>query len=108
VTTSLDQTVQDDSETSLGELIADERPAIEEEVEETLRDEAVGRAIAELPEVERKVVELRFGLGSEEPVSQRETGKRLGISEDSARDVEIRALRRLSLSEDLSALREAA
>jgi len=52
VTTSLDQTVQDDSETSLGELIADERPAIEEEVEETLRDEAVGKALAELPEVE--------------------------------------------------------
>jgi RNA polymerase primary sigma factor len=108
VTTSIDQTVQEDSETSLGELIADERPGTEEEVGETLRDEAVGRALAELPEVERKVVELRFGLGSEEPVSQRETGKRLGISEDSARDVEIRALRRLSANEDLAALREAA
>ena len=59
-------------------------------------------------EVERRVVELRFGLGREEPVSQRETGKRLGISEDSARDVEIRALRRLSHNEDLAALREAA
>jgi RNA polymerase primary sigma factor len=108
VTTSLDQTLQDDSETSLGDLLADERPAIEEEVEETLRDEAVDRALAELPEVERKVVELRFGLGNEEPVSQRETGKRLGISEDSARDVEIRALSRLSRNEDLVALREAA
>jgi len=41
-------------------------------------------------------------------VSQRETGKRLGISEDSARDVEIRALRRLSHNDDLTALREAA
>jgi RNA polymerase primary sigma factor len=108
VTTSLDQTVQDDSETALGELIADERPAPEEEVEMTLRDEAVTQALAELPEVERKVVELRFGLGDEEPVSQRETGKRLGISEDSARDVEIRALSRLSNSDELAALREAA
>jgi RNA polymerase primary sigma factor len=108
VTTSLDQSLQEDSETSLGDLIADERPAPEEEVAETLRDEAVDRALAELPEVERKVVELRFGLGNEEPVSQRETGKRLGISEDSARDVEIRALSRLARSEDLVALREAA
>jgi RNA polymerase primary sigma factor len=108
VTTSLDQSLQDDSETSLGDLIADERPAPEEEVEETLRDEAVDRALAELPEVERKVVELRFGLGNEQPVSQRETGKRLGISEDSARDVEIRALSRLSRNYDLVALREAA
>src|SRR4051794_38636914 len=108
VTTSLDQTVQDDSETSLGQLIADERPGLEEEVETTLRDEAVDRALADLPEVERKVVELRFGLGNEEPVSQRETGKRLGISEDSARDVEIRALKRLSHNDDLAALREAA
>jgi RNA polymerase primary sigma factor len=108
VTTSLDQSVQEDSETSLGELIADERPAIEDEVEETLRDEAVGRALAELPDDERKVVELRFGLGREEPVSQRETGKRLGISEDGARELESRALRRLSGNEDLAALREAA
>jgi RNA polymerase primary sigma factor len=108
VTTSLDQSVQDDSETALGELIADERPAPEEEVEFTLRDEAVDRALADLPEVERKVVELRFGLGNEEPVSQRETGKRLGISEDSARDVENRALSRLAGNEDLAALREAA
>jgi RNA polymerase primary sigma factor len=108
VTTSLDQTVQDESETALGELIADERPAPDEEVETTLRDETVDRALAELPEVERKVVELRFGLGNEEPVSQRETGKRLGISEDSARDAEIRALRRLSHNEDLASLREAA
>jgi RNA polymerase primary sigma factor len=108
VTTSLDQTVQEDSETSLGMLIADDRPATEDEVEETLRDEAVDRALAELPEVERKVVELRFGLGNGEPVSQRETGKRLGISEDSARDVENRALRRLSHNDDLAALREAA
>jgi RNA polymerase primary sigma factor len=108
VTTSLDQTVQEDSETALGELIADERPGTELEVEETLRDEAVDRALAALPDVERKVVELRFGLGDEEPVSQRETGKRLGISEDSARDVENRALSRLSLDEDLAALREAA
>ena len=108
MTTSLDQSLQEDSETSLGDLIADERPAPEEEVGATLRDEAVDRALAELPEVERKVVELRFGLGDEEPVSQRETGKRLGISEDSARDVEIRALSRLSHNEDLAALREAA
>jgi RNA polymerase primary sigma factor len=108
VTTSLDQSVQEDSETSLGELIADERPAIEDEVEETLRDEAVDRALAELPDDERKVVELRFGLGREEPVSQRETGKRLGISEDGARELESRALSRLSHNEDLAALREAA
>jgi RNA polymerase primary sigma factor len=108
VTTSLDQSVQDDSETSLGELIPDERPAIEEEVEETLRDEAVDRALSELPDDERKVVELRFGLGPEQPVSQRETGKRLGISEDGARELENRALSRLSHNEELAALREAA
>ena len=41
-------------------------------------------------------------------MSQRETGKRLGISEDGARELESRALRRLSGNEDLAALREAA
>jgi RNA polymerase primary sigma factor len=89
-------------------LIADERPAPDQEVEEMLRTEAVDRALAGLPQDERKVVELRFGLRDEEPVSHRETGKRLGISEDGARELEQRALRRLSHNDDLEALREAA
>jgi RNA polymerase primary sigma factor len=108
VTSSLDQAVTDDSETSLGALIPDEGPALEEEVETTIRNETVDRALAALPEDERKVVEFRFGLTEGAPVSHRETGKRLGISEQAARDLELRALEQLSANDDLAALREAA
>src|ERR687895_261944 len=56
VTTSLDVQVGD-SETTLGELRADEAPAPEEEVVDRQREEAIAKALESLPEPERKVLE---------------------------------------------------
>ena len=61
VTASLDQTVSGDSDTTLGELRTDESPAPEDEVVESHREQAVTSALDQLTELERKVVELRFG-----------------------------------------------
>ena len=61
-----------------------------------------------LPERERDVVELRFGLGGREPTPLRETGRRLGISAERVRQIEEDALERLAESGDLAALRDAA
>ena len=60
--TSLDRPVGDDGETALGELLGDERAGPAEEVEVALRDEALRNALAGLPDEERKVVELRYGV----------------------------------------------
>ena len=49
----------------------------------------------QLPEKERKVIELRFGLGGEEPKTLREIGEILGISRERTRQLENRALRKL-------------
>jgi RNA polymerase primary sigma factor len=106
--TSLDLPVGDDGETALGALIATDEPGPHEEVADTLRHEAVQRAIDELPDKERTVIHLRFGTAGEPPQTLTEIGKRLGLSSTRARELEEQALRRLSNEESLAALREAA
>ena len=106
--TSLDLPVGDDGETSLGALIATDEASPHEEVADTLRHEAVQKAIETLPDKERTVIHLRFGTGGEPPQTLSEVGKRLGLSSTRARELEEQALRRLSHESSLAALREAA
>ncbi len=106
--TSLDLPVGDDGETSLGALIATDEASPHEEVADTLRHEAVQKAIETLPDKERTVIHLRFGTGGEPPQTLSEVGKRLGLSSTRARELEEQALKRLSRQSSLAALREAA
>ncbi len=105
---SLDLGVGDEGDTALGALIASDAPEPDEEVADTLRREAVQRAIAELPEKERTVIHLRFGTAGEPPQTLTEIGRRLGLSSTRTREIEEQALRRLSSERSLEALREAA
>jgi RNA polymerase primary sigma factor len=105
---SLDQPVGDDGEAALGDLLPSERPEPVEEVADTLRDQQVAEIVATLPENERRVIELRFGLGGDEPRTVRQAGAELGITPKQAGELESKALRRLSGSPELEALREAA
>jgi RNA polymerase primary sigma factor len=105
---SLDQPVGDDGDSAFGDFLATDRPEPQEEVIESYRDEAVRRALDKLPERERDVVELRFGVGRAEPTPLRETGRVLGMSAERVRQLEERALRQLAESGDLESLREAA
>jgi RNA polymerase primary sigma factor len=106
--TSLDQGVGEDGETALGDLIAGDGPSVEEEVVTTIGDDRLREAVEDLPEVERNIITLRFGLDREEPHALRETGRRLGLSSERVRQLEDRALRRLAKDNAVAALREAA
>jgi len=106
--TSLDQPVGEDGESSFGDLLASERPEPIEEVTLADRDRRVSQVVADLPETEREVIRLRFGLHGEEPLTLRQTGKELGISTERARQLEEQGLRRLARSAELASLREAA
>jgi RNA polymerase primary sigma factor len=106
--TSLDQPIGEDGETSFGELITAEQPLVEDEVVQDAGTTAIQQAVMGLPERERDVVRLRFGLGGEEPTPLRETGRRLGISAERVRQIEEDALGRLAESGELAALHEAA
>ena len=105
---SLDQPVGEDGETALGELLPSDRPQPEDEVGSSLGDQRIRQVVGQLPEAERKVVTLRFGLAGEEPKSLREAGAELGMNAERARQVEEQALRLLAESGELEELREAA
>ena len=105
---SLDKPVGEDGDTSLGDLISLESPSVDEEVHEQLSSETLLDAIADLPEQERDVIEMRFGAGDQEPQTLSQAGRKLGVSTERARQIEERALRRLSQRPELIALREAA
>src|ERR1700733_1852163 len=108
VVTSLDRPVGEDEETSFGALLASDERGPEEEVDILLREDALARALQRLPEPEREVVKLRYGVGGDDPTPLSETGRRLGISQDTVRRLERKALAELAASRELDALRPAA
>jgi RNA polymerase primary sigma factor len=106
--TSLDQPVSEDGEVALGDLLASERPEPTEEVETTDREKRINAVVEQLPEDERNVIQLRFGLTGDEPRTIRQTGSELGIGTERARKLEEQGLSRLAGSLELEGLREAA
>jgi len=107
VTTSLDAPVGE-GETSLGELRAESTASVDEEVAERQQERAVNAALAALPETERRVIQLRFGTGGEPETSVRDVARQLGVSQERARQLEHRGLRRLAENGSLTAWRAAA
>ena len=107
--TSLERPLGDDGEAELGDLLPGREPAPEEEVELALAQQTVREVVGSLPERERTVIELRFGLdGERDPVSIREAAERLELRPAEVRRLEARALEDLALRRELAALREAA
>jgi RNA polymerase primary sigma factor len=104
--TSLDRPVGDEGDATFGDLVAREHaPPPEEEVRVTLGRDALHRAIAELPDREREVVKLRYGLnGDTDPASLEEIGRRMGLTRERVRQIEAEALERLAVNRELEAL----
>ncbi len=105
---SLDQAVSEDGETALGDLLPSERAQPEEEVVDALAGARVRELVGGLPDEERNLVTLRFGLAGDEPASLQEVGSQLGLSTQRTRRLEARALSRLAESGELEGLRQAA
>jgi RNA polymerase primary sigma factor len=92
---SLNQTIGDDEDNELGNLFADENADDPEELaEDALRRRAVREALAELPERERRILELRFGVDGE-PQSLEAIGAELGLTRERIRQLEREALEKL-------------
>jgi RNA polymerase primary sigma factor len=106
--TSLDRPVGEEGDTALGDLLESSEPDVEEEVEVSLVEETLRRTIEDLPEPERDVIRLRYGINGDEPQPLRETGRRLGLSAERVRQIESKALKLLATRRELEALREAA
>jgi RNA polymerase primary sigma factor len=106
--TSLDRPVGEGEETAFGDLLPSEAAGPDEEVEIGFREEVVRRALDRLPEPERKVVKLRYGINGDSPTPLREAGQLLGMSAEGVRKLEKRALERLAQEREIEGLRDAA
>jgi RNA polymerase primary sigma factor len=105
--TSLDLPVGEEGDATFGDLLAGEAPEPVEELELDLGRAALHNAVAQLPDDERHVIELRYGL-AEEPLTVLQTARRLGLPQATVQRLEQEALQRLALERELDALREAA
>jgi RNA polymerase primary sigma factor len=106
--TSLERPVGEEGDTELGDLLASQERQPHEEVEIGLRDQTVRAALDQLPEQERKVIKLRYGINGDEPTPLREAGRQLGLSPERVRRIEHKALERLAEFREVAALSEAA
>ncbi|HEX8103794.1 MAG TPA: sigma-70 family RNA polymerase sigma factor [Solirubrobacteraceae bacterium] len=106
--TSLDRPLGEGDESAFGDLLPSDGPEPDEVVHVSLRRDALQRALSELPDREREVVSLRYGLSGTEPTPLREIGRRLGITPERVRQIESKALGRLGRMRELEALRQAA
>ena len=107
--TSLDKPIGEDDSGSYGDLFAADQVHTDEEVEISLRQETLRKALDELPDRERTVLELRYGLaGDGEPMSLEAIGRTLGLTRERVRQIEANALETLSMLREVAGLREAA
>jgi RNA polymerase primary sigma factor len=101
---SLDQPVGDQEDALLGDLVAGEGLLPDEQVELSLRSQALQQALAALSERERQVLVLRYGLDDDEPKSLEEVGRRLGLTRERIRQIQVEALRRLASLREIQAI----
>ena len=102
--TSLDQPVGEAEDAVFGDFVAGDGPLPEEQVELSLRSQALKEALAVLSERERQVVVLRYGLADAEPKTLEDIGRRLGLTRERVRQIELDSLRRLASLRELEAV----
>ena len=102
--TSLDQPVGEADDAVFGDFVAGEGPLPEEQVELSLRSQALKEALEALTERERQVVVLRYGLTDAEPKTLEEIGRRLGLTRERVRQIELDSLKRLASLRELESV----
>jgi RNA polymerase primary sigma factor len=102
--TSLDAPVGEDEDAVLGDFVSGDEPLPDEKVELHLRSQALRQALCSLPERERSVLQLRYGLGGDEPKTLEEIGRRLGLTRERVRQIELESLRRLAAVREMQSV----
>ncbi len=104
---SLEKPIGDEEESELGEFVADDTAESPfESATESLQREDVQRALDALPERERQVIELRFGLRGHEPLTLEEVGRAFGVTRERIRQIETNTLKKLKQLPEAQRLRE--
>jgi RNA polymerase primary sigma factor len=104
---SLEKPVGDEEQSELGQLIADEQAESPyERAVETLTKEALQGALENLGYRERRVLELRYGLGDQHPRTLDEIGRTFNVTRERIRQIENQALKKLQNLHEAQKLRD--
>jgi RNA polymerase primary sigma factor len=105
---SINAKINADEGSEFGELLPDERSGDDyARVEVGQWERVLVEAVRSLPEREARIIEMRHGLDGSETLTLREVSEELGISQERARQVEIKALRTIRTGRYASTLRRA-
>lgn len=107
-TTSLDLAVDDDGETTMGDLIADS--GVENPYQNMVKEantQIVEAVLATLSNKEADILRMRFGIGADKPMTLEEVGQHYGVTRERIRQVENKAIRKLRNPLRANMLREA-
>jgi RNA polymerase primary sigma factor len=107
-TASLDLAVDDDGETTMGDLIADNR--VENPYQNMVKEantQIVEAVLATLSNKEADILRMRFGIGADKPMTLEEVGQHYGVTRERIRQVENKAIRKLRNPLRANMLREA-
>lgn len=105
---SMDKTINEDEDTDMHEIVGDSYFSAPDEL---VRQEAIRNSVIEvfntLDEGERKIIIMRYGFDTGEAKTLDDIGVVLGLSRESVRQLEIRALRKLRQPARAKAIRAA-
>jgi RNA polymerase primary sigma factor len=104
---SLEKPIGENEDAKLGDLVEDELAESPFDVASvSLRCEDIDSALAALPERERRLIELRFGLHGGQPRTLEEVGLTFGLTRERVRQIENATLKRLASLPEAQRLRD--
>jgi RNA polymerase primary sigma factor len=108
VPVSLEKPVGEGEETELADLVKDEN-AMEpfDEASLNIRSESVRKVLGGLPDREREVLVMRYGLGGQNPLTLEQCGEAFGVTRERVRQIETSTLRKIKNLPEAQGLREA-
>jgi RNA polymerase primary sigma factor len=106
---SLEKPVGDEDDSELGDFVPDDTVAEPfEEASDHLQKEGVQKALSALPERDRQVIELRYGLSGLEPLTLEQVGDTFGVTRERIRQIESNTLKKLQQLPEAQMLRQTA
>jgi RNA polymerase primary sigma factor len=104
---SLEKPIGEEEESELGDFVQDEQAESPFDTASLqLRREDIDKALDSLPDRERKVIELRFGLTGSQPCTLEEVGRAFGVTRERIRQIENNTLKRLETLPEAQGLRD--
>jgi RNA polymerase primary sigma factor len=104
---SLEKPIGEEEESSLGDFVPDDQAESPYDTAQvTLRREDIEMALGALPERERQVIELRFGLTGNQPLTLEEVGREFGVTRERIRQIENNTLKKLESLPEAQGLKD--